>query len=113
MTMNTKNRSMSTSLQFFMSEEPDADKIQGVTPVSEGLWALEFPDEYYNEPIYDEAGLAHFTSYMVDGGPCNGRYFFEYSIGQFSKDGYAPASMVTNDGKTTYKGIIDKKVISN
>lgn len=63
----------------------------------------------YNEPTYDEAGMAHFTSYMVDGGPCNGMYFFGYSIGPFSKEGYAPATMTTNDAKTTYKGFIDIK----
>ncbi len=34
----------------------------------------------FNPPSYDEAGVAHFTSWMVDGGPCNGRYIFNYSI---------------------------------
>lgn len=62
----------------------------------------------FNAPIYDELGLPHFTSRMVDGGPCNGQYFFDYTIGHFSKEGIAPATMVTNDGKTTYAGFVDQ-----
>lgn len=61
----------------------------------------------FNTPTYDEKGIAHFTRWMVDNGPCNGRYFFDYSIGPFSKEGMAPATMVTNDGKTIYKGFVD------
>ena len=61
----------------------------------------------FNPPTYDEKGIAHFTRWMVDNGPCNGQYFFDYSIGPFSKEGLAPATMVTNDGKTVYKGFVD------
>lgn len=61
----------------------------------------------FNRPSYDEKGIAHFTSRMVDNGPCNGEYFFDYTIGPFSKEGLAPATMVTNDGKTLYKGFVD------
>lgn len=61
----------------------------------------------FNPPTYDEKGIAHFTRCMVDNGPCNGMYFFDYSLGPFSKEGLAPATMVTNDGKTSYKGFVD------
>lgn len=63
----------------------------------------------FNTPWYDEAGVAHFTSWMVDGGPCNGRYFYDYTVGPFSKEKVAPATMVTNDGKTLLKGFVDIK----
>lgn len=61
----------------------------------------------FNPPYYDEKGIAHFNSWMMDRGPCNGSYFFDYTIGPFSKEGLAPATMVTNDGKTAYKGFVD------
>lgn len=62
----------------------------------------------YDPPVYDEIDVAHFKSRMVDGAACNGEYFYDYTIGLFSKDGFAPATMVKNDGKTTLKGFIDR-----
>lgn len=62
---------------------------------------------YYNPPEYDAIDVAHFNPWMVEGAACNGQYFYDYTVGLFSKEGYAPATMVTNDGKTIYKGFID------
>ena len=43
----------------------------------------------------------------MDGAKCNPGYIHDYTIGYFSKEGYAPATMVTHDGMTIYKGFID------
>lgn len=94
---------------FMFNEELNKDEVHQVNTGFADCGVVDVTTGDYNEPTYDEAGLAHFNFQMVDGGPCNGRYFFSYSIGPFSKEGYAPATMVTNDGKTSYKGIIDRK----
>lgn len=63
----------------------------------------------YDNPWYDELDVAHFKSRAVDGAASNGEYFYDYTIGGFSKEGFAPATMVTNDGRTTLKGFIDRQ----
>lgn len=69
---------------------------------------VDVTESDFKAPTYDELGLAHFSARMVDGGPCNGMYFHDYAIGMFSKEGVAPASMVTKDGSTTIKGFVDE-----
>lgn len=97
-----------TAYCFIFNEKLNKDEVHRVNTGFSDCGLVDVTTGDYNEPTYDEAGMAHFTSYMVDGGPCNGRYFFGYTIGPFSKEGYAPAAMTTNDAKTTYKGLIDK-----
>lgn len=94
---------------FIFNEDQNKDLVHKVNTGFSDCGEVNVTTGDYNSPSYDEAGIAHFTSWMVDGGPCNGRYFFPYSIGPFSKEGYAPATMVTKDGKTTYKGFVDKE----
>lgn len=94
---------------LMFDEKQNKDAVHKVDAGFSDCGTVDITPSDYNEPIYDEAGMAHFTSMMVEGGPCNGRYFFGYSIGPFSKEGYAPATMTTNDSKTTYKGFVDRK----
>ena len=67
------------------------------------------PTSNFREPEYDACDVAHFTSWVVDGAACNVKYFYDYSVDKFSKEGYAPATMTTNDGKSVYKGFIDRQ----
>lgn len=71
------------------------------------LGIVDISESDFNPPSYDEKDIAHFSSRMVDNGPCNSVYFYNYSVGMFSKEGYAPAAMTRNGGSTTIKGIID------
>lgn len=92
---------------FEYHEDLNKDLVHRVGKDFTILEAVGVTTADFNPPTYDEKGIAHFTRWMVDNGPCNGEYFFDYSIGPFSKEGLAPATMVTNDGKTVYKGFID------
>lgn len=94
---------------FMFDEKLNKDLVHKVNTGFSDCGIVDVTAGDYNDPTYDEAGIAHFSSYMTDGGPCNGRYFFGYSIGPFSKEEYAPATMVTNDAKTSYKGFVDRK----
>ncbi len=81
-----------------------AYKIQ--TGFGEGT-RLSNRDLRRTNPGYDAYGFAHFGERIVIDGPGNPDYFFEYSIGGFTKDGYAKAYMQANTGNKYYRGFID------
>lgn len=91
------------------NEEQNRDLVHRVGKGLDILEPIAVTSSDFNPPTYDELGIPHFTSSMVDGGPCNGMYFFDYTIGPFSKEGLAPAVMTTNDGSKTYYGFVDRE----
>lgn len=94
---------------YIFNEAQNKDLVHKMDASFTDLGEVDVTTSDFTDPAYDEAGVAHFRPWMVDGAACNGRYFFDNTIGPFSKEGYAPATMVTNDGKTLYKGFIDKE----
>lgn len=85
------------------------DYVHRVDHIFNDTGAVNVTTMEYDAPWYDELDVAHFKSRAVDGAASNGEYFYDYSIGPFSKEGFAPAVMVTNDGRTTIKGFIDRQ----
>ncbi len=98
-----------TAYCFIFDEALNKNLVHKINTGFSDLGTVEVTTGDFNSPTYDAGGVAHFTGWMVDGAACNESYFFDYSVGPFSKEGYAPATMIANDGKTGYKGFIDKK----
>ena len=72
------------------------------------------PDPHTAEwgmPWYDEDGVAHYTegSVSLNNLGIGSQYAYSWKIGAFSKDGYAPAEIVSPNGELTFEGIIDDK----
>lgn len=94
---------------FVFHEDINRNLVHRVDRSFTVLGVVDVTSGDYNPPSYDALGLPHFNSWIADGAAHNGEYFFDYTVGPFSREGLAPATMVTNDGSTLYKGFIDKK----
>lgn len=94
---------------FIFDESKNKDYVHRIDHIFNESGTVNVTTMEYDSPWYDELDVAHFKSWAVDGAASNGEYFYDYTIGPFSKEGFAPATMVTNDGKTTIKGFIDRQ----
>lgn len=94
---------------YVFHDELNRNLIHRVDKNFNVLEAIGVTTSDFNPPGYDELDVAHFKPWAVDGAKCNPAYIHDYTIGYFSKEGYAPATMWTKDGMTSYKGFIDTK----
>ena len=63
----------------------------------------------WGTPWYDEADVAHFSATETSEVGVGSHYCFPWTIGAFSTDGYAPATIVSPNGDVTFEGLIDRQ----
>ena len=63
----------------------------------------------WGTPWYDEADVAHFSETETSEVGVGSHYCFPWTIGAFSTDGYAPATIVSPNGDVTFEGLIDRQ----
>ena len=63
----------------------------------------------WGTPWYDEADVAHFSETETSEVGVGSHYCFQWTIGAFSTDGYAPATIVSPNGDVTFEGLIDRQ----
>ena len=63
----------------------------------------------WGTPWYDEADVAHFSETQTSEVGVGSHYCFPWTIGAFSTDGYAPATIVSPNGDVTFEGLIDRQ----
>lgn len=69
----------------------------------------DFHTAMWGTPWYDEADVAHFSETQTSAVGVGSQYCFPWTIGAFSTDGYAPATIVSPNGNVTFEGIIDRQ----
>lgn len=69
----------------------------------------DFHTAMWGTPWYDEADVAHFSETQTSAVGVGSQYCFPWTIGAFSTDGYAPATIVSPNGDVTFEGIIDRQ----
>lgn len=92
---------------LFHNEEENKDYVHITSTGFEIGTQIDVKTEEFNEPRWDNDGVAHFTSRIIYGASNHAEQgFSDYTIGDYS-GGYAPATMCTIDNKYEYKGFVD------
>ena len=94
---------------YSVISSPKSVAVEGYDDTKGMRTEADFHTAMWGTPWYDEADVAHFSETQTSAVGVGSQYCFPWTIGAFSTDGYAPATIVSPNGDVTFEGIIDRQ----